>query len=110
VRFNEQGTAIDRSLICHSKGKQLRFGIEFSLVLINIPNVPFKVSCAGISTVHTLVEGAFSCDRIRGCQIDIRRLFQETDLQVEFLRHSLRRAVSIAWPYDVLNIQSFLFP
>jgi hypothetical protein len=29
---------------------------------------------------------------------------------VEFLRHSLRRAVSIAWPYDVLNIQSFLFP
>jgi hypothetical protein len=73
-------------------------------------NLPFKVGCTGISAENTLVEGAFSSDRVRGCQIDVRRLFQESDLEMDFLRHSLRRTVSIAWPYDVLDIQSFLFP
>jgi hypothetical protein len=68
------------------------------------------VVCAGISTENTFVEGAFSSEWIRRCQVDVRRLFKESDLEMEFLRHSLRRTMSIAWPHDVLDIQPFLFP
>jgi hypothetical protein len=72
--------------------------------------LPFEVSLAGVATENTLIKGAFSSDRVWGRQIDVGRLFKESDLEMEFLRHSLGRTVAVAWPHDILYIQTFLLP
>jgi hypothetical protein len=72
--------------------------------------LPCEVCLAGVSTENAFIKGAFSSDRVWGRQIDIGRLFKESDPEVELLRHSLGRTVGVPWPHDILYIQTFFLP
>jgi hypothetical protein len=72
--------------------------------------LPFEVCLAGLSTENTLIKGTFSSDRIRRRQMYVGRLFKESDPEMELLRHSLGRTVGVAWPHDILYIQTFFLP
>ena len=57
---------------------------------------------------HPAVDIAFSTDRIRGSQIDKRRLFQKTYGQMKLFRNSLGWDVALARPNNVFNIQAIV--
>jgi hypothetical protein len=71
---------------------------------------PIHLSLIGYTAEHTTIHTALSSDRIRWRKVDVGRLFQESDLEMELLGHSLGRRVRVAWPHDILYIQTLLLP
>lgn len=76
---------------------------NFSYLLVH-------VGVLGHSTVNATIHQAFSGHGIRRCKIDVGRLLQEGYFEVKLLRYTLRRRVGIAWPDDVLDVQTLLLP
>jgi hypothetical protein len=71
---------------------------------------PIHLRLIGHTTQHSTVHTALSGDRVRRREVDIGRLFQESDLEMELLGNSLGRRVCVTWPHDIFYIKTFPLP
>lgn len=62
------------------------------------------------ATYHTPIHATLPRDRVRWRHLNIWRLFQERNLEMELLGYPLGWRVAVARPHDVLDVQTLLLP
>jgi hypothetical protein len=71
---------------------------------------PVHLCFVDYTAQHATIHAALPGDRIWWRKVDVGGLLQESDLEVELLGNSLGRCVCVAWPHDILYVQTVLLP
>lgn len=68
-------------------------------------NLPFHYVVGCDTTNNSTLHGTLSTDWIGRRQIDVRRLFEKCDFQVELFGNTLRWRMWISWPNNVADVK-----